>query len=73
VYIKGTHPMKLYGPPLPLNMIGANPSSLLPRCEGNCDADSDCQTGLVCHIVTAAAPIAPITVNGVTHTRPSMG
>lgn len=43
VYIKGTHPMKLLGPPLPLNKsLGWNPTVKLSKCSGDCNTDDDC-------------------------------
>jgi len=34
--------------PVPLNSISWSPSQLLGVCEGDCDVDEDCETGLVC-------------------------
>eukprot|EP00980_Cylindrotheca_fusiformis_P013668 scaffold3515_cov126-Cylindrotheca_fusiformis.AAC.17 len=43
----------------PLVQIGVNPSSTLGRCEGDCDRDSDCESGLECFRVTEAYTVIP--------------
>ena len=45
---------------IPLNFIDWSPWQLLGECEGDCDSDSDCASGLVCfHRYSSSDPIPP--------------
>ena len=39
-----------------LKFVGADPSGMLGQCEGDCDNDGQCQSGLVCYQKDAGSP-----------------
>jgi hypothetical protein len=46
-------------PSLPLKNLGANPYVQMGACEGDCDYDSDCKTGLKCWQRSSSSSLVP--------------